>query len=261
MKLYLLTGIFLLTVIFLLPIKNAYSWPNGTSGHTKKSNNNGCGSCHSAGTVNNAIFSGPDTVYKGQTVLYTLTINKNNSGNGGVDIAALNGLLDTSFQCAFIKILNGELVHINPIPITSSITLYFKYIAPNYVGTDTLYGTFDVGYPGSWRWVPNKVINIRQPSGIGGYSEPVHYELYQNYPNPFNPYTIISYSLKYNTFVNLDVYNIEGKFIASLISEYQKSGRYSIPFTISKYPISSGIYYYRLATDRSSEVKTMVLIK
>lgn len=261
MRNYLGLNIFLLILIAFLNTPDIYSWPNGVSGHTKKSNNNGCGTCHGAGTINSAVFSGPDTVYKGQTVQYTLTIYKSSSGTGGVDIAAFNGLLDTSSSCIYMKILNGELVHIDPIPISSSIALNFKYIAPNYIGTDTLYGTFDIGYPGSWRWVPNKIIYIKQPIGILNNSEPVRYELFQNYPNPFNPYTIISYSLKYNTFVNLDIYNIEGRFITSLVNEYQKTGNYEVPFSISKYPLSSGVYYYRLVTDKSSEVKSMLLIK
>ncbi|MBI5404420.1 MAG: T9SS type A sorting domain-containing protein [Ignavibacteriae bacterium] len=248
-------------LIILLTSNQLFSWPNGISGRTKKSNNNGCGTCHSAGTINTAVFSGPDTVYKGQTVIYSLTINKSSTGNGGVDIAALNGLLDTSYTCAYLKIMNSELVHFMPIPISGSISLNFKYIAPNYIGTDTLYATFDIGYMGNWRWAPNRVIHIKQPIGITNNTEPAYYELYQNYPNPFNPYTIISYSLKYNTFVNLDIYNIEGKFITSLVSEYQRTGKYSIPFKVSNYPLSSGVYYYRLATDRTSEVKSMILLK
>lgn len=248
-------------LIIFISSNQLFSWPNGISGRTKKSNNSGCGTCHSAGTINNALFSGPDTVYKGQTVIFTLTINKSSTGNGGVDIAALNGLLDTSYTCSFLKIMNSELVHNAPIPISGTIALNFKYIAPNYIGTDTLYATFDIGYPGYWRWAPNRVIHIKQPIGIMNNSEPVYYELYQNYPNPFNPFTIISYSLKYNTYVNLDIYNIEGKFIASLVNEFQKTGRYNIPFSVSNYPLSSGVYYYRLVTDKSSEVKSMMLIK
>jgi hypothetical protein len=50
-------------------------------------------------------------------------------------------------------------------------------------------------------------------------------------------------------------------FRTSLVNEYQKTGNYDVPFSISKYPLSSGIYYYRLVTDKSSEVKSMLLVK
>ncbi|MCX6164601.1 MAG: T9SS type A sorting domain-containing protein [Ignavibacteriae bacterium] len=263
MRDYFIKGFFVIIFsLYLLPI-NLYSWPTGVSQRTKKSNNLGCnGSCHTSGTVNTGFFSVPDTVLKGQSVQFTFTINKVNSGKGGVDIAAYNGLLDTLGGGMYLKIKDMELVHKAGIIFTSNtISINFLYVAPNYVGNDTLYATFNVGYTGSWRWAPNKIIYIKQPIGITSNTEPVQYELNQNYPNPFNPYTIISYSLKYNTFVNLDIYNVEGKLITTLVNEYQKTGQYNIPFSVASYPLSSGVYYYRLMTDKASEVKTMMMVK
>jgi hypothetical protein len=262
MKGYLMKSLYAVIFSFIIFLTSVYPWPTGISQRTKKSNNLGCGTCHTAGTVNSGFFSGPDTVYKGQSVQFTFTINKSNSGKGGVDIAAYNGLLDTLGGGMYLKIKDNELVHKEGIVFTSNtISIHFLYVAPNYVGTDTLYATFNVGYYGSWRWAPNKIINIIQPIGITNNIQPVQYELFQNYPNPFNPYTIISYSLKYNTFVNLDVYNVEGKHITTLVNDYQKTGKYDIPFSISNYPLSSGVYYYRLTTDKASEVKSMILVK
>jgi hypothetical protein len=261
MRDYFIKSLFIVIISFSIIPSNAYSWPNGISQRTKKSNNLGCGNCHYFGSVNSAAFSGPDTVYKGQSVQFCYTITKSSSGKLGVDIAARNGLLDTAGCGQYLKILNSELVHANPIPFTNTLTIYFLYVAPNYVGTDTLYATFNVGYTGAWRWSANKVIYIKQPIGISNISEPAEYELFQNYPNPFNPYTIISYSLKYNTFVNLDIYDIKGKLITNLVNGFQKTGKYSVPFSVTTYPLSSGVYYYRLMTERSSEVKSMMLIK
>jgi hypothetical protein len=261
MKDYFIKSILIVVISSFFFSSYIYSWPTGVSLRTKKSNNLGCGGCHTYGTMNTAFFSGPDTVYKGQSVQFTLTINRSSTGSGGVDIAAYNGLLDTMGAGAYLKILNNELTHKNPITISNSISINFLYVTPNYIGTDTLYATINIGYTGNWRWAANKVIYIKQQIGINNNSEPVKYELYQNYPNPFNPYTIISYSLKYNTFVNLDIYSVEGRLISSLVSEFQKPGKYNIPFTISNYPLSSGVYYYRLITDKFSEVKSMMLVK
>jgi hypothetical protein len=261
MKDYFIKGIIIFMLSFYLFPSHIYSWPTGISQRTKKSGSSGCGSCHVYGTLNSAVFSGPDTIYKNQSVQYTLTITKLSTGKGGMDISAYNGLLDTTGGGVYLQILNGELTHKNPISISNSISINFLYIAPNYIGTDTLYATVNIGYTGNWKWVTNKVIYIKPSIGILGNSEPVHYELYQNYPNPFNPYTIISYSLKYNTFVNLDIYNVEGKLITTLVNEFQKSGKYNVPFSISNYPLSSGVYYYRLMTNKSSEVKSMMLVK
>lgn len=264
MKDYFIRNIFLLFYSFLLFLpSNIYSWPWGISQRTKKTTSLGCGGgCHSSGTINSGYFSGPDTVYKGQSVQFTITINKSSVGKGGVDIAAQTGLLDTLGGGMYLKILDNELVHKAGIVFASNtISINFLYVAPNFIGMDTLYATFNIGYTGSWRWAPNKIINIIQPIGISNNSQPVGYELYQNYPNPFNPFTIISYSLNYNTFVNLDIYNIEGKLITTLVNDFQKTGKYNIPFSISNYPLSSGIYYYRLTTDKTSEVKSMMLVK
>jgi hypothetical protein len=261
MKDYLIKGLLIVIFYFLTFQTDSYSWPTGISQKTKKHTSLGCSNCHNFGTVNSAFFSGPDTVYKGQSVQFTFTINKTSTGKGGVDIAAYTGLLDTIGGGMYLKILDAELVHKAGIAFSSSISINFLYVAPNYVGTDTLYATFNVGYTGNWRWAPNKTIYIKQPIGIASNTEPVGYELYQNYPNPFNPYTIISYSLMYNTFVNLDIYNVEGKLITSLVNEYQKTGQYKYPFSISNYPLSSGVYYYRLITDKASEVKSMMLVK
>jgi hypothetical protein len=262
MKAYFIKSLLIICFIFCCSVSSVYSWPTGVSFKTRKTTSLGCSNCHHYGTYSNAVFSGPDTVIKGQSVQFTITINRLSSGKAGIDIAAFSGLLDTAGGGTYLKIKDGELTHKEGITISgTSISINFLYIAPNYVGQDTLYATLNVGYVGNWCWVPNKIIHIRQSIGIVNISEPVNYELFQNYPNPFNPGTVISYSLKNNTFVNLCVYNIEGKLISTLVNGFQKSGKYSVPFSVSDYGLSSGVYYYRLLTDESSETKSMLLLK
>lgn len=262
MRTYFCKSLIVVCFIFLFSSSNLFSWPTGVSLRTKKTTSNGCGGgCHSFGTYNKIVFAGPDTVYKGQSVQLSVIITRISTGKAGVDIAAQNGLLDTTGGGNYLKIMNGELVHKAGISVSTSITINFLYIAPNYVGEDTLYATLNVGYTGYWCWALNKVIHIKNPIGISNISEPVHYELYQNYPNPFNPGTTINYSLKEKTFVNLEVYNIEGKLITTLVNSFQKAGNYSVQFSSADFILPSGIYYYRLKTDKSSETKSMVLIK
>ncbi len=88
---------------------------------------------------------------------------------------------------------------------------------------------------------------------------PDGYRLYQNYPNPFNPRTIISYQLKVSSIVNLNVYDVSGKIVATLLNQKQNSGSYSIEFDGSN--LSSGTYFYRLETGDFVETKRMVLLK
>jgi len=85
------------------------------------------------------------------------------------------------------------------------------------------------------------------------------FELYQNYPNPFNPTTAISYNLPVQQYVTLKVYDVLGNEIATLINEEQNAGSHSIDFNAAQ--LSSGIYFYRLDTEKFSETKSMILIK
>ena len=90
-------------------------------------------------------------------------------------------------------------------------------------------------------------------------SLPVEYSLYQNYPNPFNPATTISYSVPSTSHVRLAVYDIMGQEVAVLINEVQKAGIYNAGFSGAN--LASGVYFYRLSTENSTQIKKMLLAK
>jgi photosystem II stability/assembly factor-like uncharacterized protein len=85
------------------------------------------------------------------------------------------------------------------------------------------------------------------------------YKLYQNYPNPFNPTTNIKYQITDNSFISLKVFDILGKEVATLVNKKLNSGTYEVTFDGSN--LSSGIYFYKLKTDKFVESKKMILIK
>ncbi len=85
------------------------------------------------------------------------------------------------------------------------------------------------------------------------------YELYQNYPNPFNPSTTINYSLSKSQIVVLDVFNMLGNKVQTLVDEYQNIGNYNIRFNGKE--LSSGIYFYRLKTNNYLKTKKMLLVR
>jgi subtilisin-like proprotein convertase family protein len=86
-----------------------------------------------------------------------------------------------------------------------------------------------------------------------------NYNLFQNYPNPFNPVTVIKYSLPEKTFVKLIVFDLLGREVKTLVNEVQSRGIYSAAWDASSVP--TGVYFYRLQTDKYTSVKKMVLIK
>lgn len=87
-------------------------------------------------------------------------------------------------------------------------------------------------------------------------------KLHQNNPNPFNPSTKISYQVLVPTQVKLNVYSLTGKFVDVLVDAFQSPGIYSIEFNTAKYSdISSGIYFYKLETNYTSDIKKMIFTK
>ncbi|MBK9098052.1 MAG: T9SS type A sorting domain-containing protein [bacterium] len=89
------------------------------------------------------------------------------------------------------------------------------------------------------------------------------FELFQNYPNPFNPNTVISYQLSVISNVTLQVYDVLGNEVATLVNEEKPAGEYQvefIPSSINHHP-SSGIYFYQLRAGDFVQTKKMVLIK
>lgn len=89
--------------------------------------------------------------------------------------------------------------------------------------------------------------------------QPIKFALYQNYPNPFNPSTTIKFSLPAQSRVNLEIYNILGERVATLLNKEMESGFHQLEWNASN--ISSGIYFYKINTGKFSAVKKLMLLK
>ncbi len=95
-------------------------------------------------------------------------------------------------------------------------------------------------------------------------TQPAIFRLDQNYPNPFNPTTLITYEIPSNGRVRLEIYDMLGRSLATLVNGEQPAGTFTVPFDGSKY--ASGMYLYRISVaaqdGRSfSRTNSMVLIK
>ena len=93
---------------------------------------------------------------------------------------------------------------------------------------------------------------------------PLKNELLGNYPNPFNPETTISFSLKSDSFVNLNIYNIKGQKVKSLTSDFYRSGTHQVIWNGTDENgrnAGSGIYLYNMTAGEYTQTRRMVLMK
>jgi Secretion system C-terminal sorting domain len=85
------------------------------------------------------------------------------------------------------------------------------------------------------------------------------FQLYQNYPNPFNPTTIISYQLALSEHVKLELYDLLGRKVRTLVNEYQTAGTHSVNLKADN--LSSGVYLHKLSARGLNVTKQLTLIK
>tara|TARA_B110000116_G_C16336569_1_gene359141 strand:- start:136 stop:531 length:396 start_codon:yes stop_codon:yes gene_type:complete len=99
---------------------------------------------------------------------------------------------------------------------------------------------------------------------IGGESLPSKFNLYPNYPNPFNPTTKITYDLVNASDVKLEIYDLMGRKINTLVDQIQNAGHYSIIWNANDQAgnqVSAGVYLFRLQADKQTLTRKMILMK
>ncbi|MCX6165943.1 MAG: T9SS type A sorting domain-containing protein [Ignavibacteriae bacterium] len=107
-----------------------------------------------------------------------------------------------------------------------------------------------------WRRSLDNIIGINSKTEI----LPVENKLQQNYPNPFNPATKIKFDIVKTTNVKLEIYDISGRIIKTLVAnEKLNAGEYEVEFDGSN--LASGVYFYRIETSEFSKTMKMVLLK
>lgn len=114
-----------------------------------------------------------------------------------------------------------------------------------------LVGTFNGGVYRSYEKVTT---SVEEKNRI-----PTTYKLFQNYPNPFNPTTNIEIQIPTTSLVTLEVYDVLGRKISTLLNQEKTAGIYNVVFDASN--LSSGVYFYTLWTKEFIQTKKMILIR
>ncbi|MFQ3597053.1 MAG: T9SS type A sorting domain-containing protein [Chloroherpetonaceae bacterium] len=109
--------------------------------------------------------------------------------------------------------------------------------------------------------LPGQITVLSTPPLSAPQSVPIAFELAQNYPNPFNPTTTFTYRLSAASDVRLEVFDVLGRKVATLVQTRQSAGAYRLIFNAAQFNLSSGLYFYRLTVGTQSEMRKMILAK
>lgn len=203
------------------------------------------------------LSNGPVT----ESEIYQSFVDEENFVALGLDAWNQSATVNTNFK--------------NQTGITYSLLLNGRDALVSYYGSAGFYDrSIVVGADGILKYKGNSFVNqdfeavkttiSTELEAIATSSEtdevlPTDIRLNQNYPNPFNPSTTISYTLSSPSNVKLQVYNILGNQVATLVDEFQAGGQRSISWNASSVP--SGVYMYRLTAGDQVLTRRMMLIK
>jgi hypothetical protein len=107
-------------------------------------------------------------------------------------------------------------------------------------------------------------INVEIVSNDDKIIYPKEYHLHQNYPNPFNPITTIQYELPENSFVNIRIFDMNGRLVNTLINQQETAGYKAVKWAgvdDSSNPVSTGVYFCEIQAGDFRQVIKMVLLK
>jgi len=135
---------------------------------------------------------------------------------------------------------------------TERPSIYVEDLSVHVVWQDKRDGNWEIYYKQNPTGNPVDVQYIN--SGI-----PTDYSLSQNYPNPFNPGTTIQFSIPEQAYVQIEIFNLLGKNISTLIAEEMKAGNYKYYWNAVNY--ASGIYIYRITANKFVSTRKMILMK
>ena len=140
--------------------------------------------------------------------------------------------------------------------VTSTFYLHVNVPAGTHVYNVT--AVYDGGWESEFSNDAGAVVDV------GGIPLPLVTELNGNYPNPFNPETAINFALKEAGKVRIDIFNIKGQYVKTLVNEHLEAAYHSIVWDgkdDSGVNVSSGVYFYKMDAAKYTSTKKMILMK
>jgi hypothetical protein len=134
---------------------------------------------------------------------------------------------------------------------------YYSYTDNTVTSGQWWYRLKQIDLDGTVHYTEGVQVNVI--TGVEEKPIPTEFALAQNYPNPFNPSTLIEYALPKESHVKLEVYNILGQRVASLVDEIKSAGYYAEQFDATG--LVSGVYFYCLHAGEFVDTKKLLLLK
>ncbi|MFH1043332.1 MAG: T9SS type A sorting domain-containing protein [bacterium] len=132
-------------------------------------------------------------------------------------------------------------------PLSGNHKVFYKVSAVDITGLESTKSEMD-----------SARLNMELQKGNGDVGK-LSYQLLNNYPNPFNPSTTITFEIPKDNHVELSIYDILGREVEKLVSEFKQAGRYTVSFNGDN--LTSGLYFYKLKAGDYSATKKMMLLK
>jgi len=150
---------------------------------------------------------------------------------------------------------------ISPPTVRNTSQTIFYYIAATTYSNKRITKPLTAEQGGAWKFTIQPSLNLA-PSP----AKPQRFELSQNYPNPFNPTTTITYTLPTVSNVRLELFDVLGRKVATLVNTKQLAGTHTYRLNASTLSLSSGVYFYRMHADgangeRFVQTQKMILLK
>jgi hypothetical protein len=159
--------------------------------------------------------------------------------------------------------------------VFAEVTLYYQTVSKEYIeflrdenvtnsmGQD-LYNAWDAqGKCAPVAMVSDTTTLYVDPTGIGD-TPLFRTALYQNAPNPFNPSTVIRYSLEARRHVRIDIFDVSGRVVRTLVDEARPAGNQTVEWdgtNANGHSVASGMYFYRMTTDGQVMIRKAMLLK
>jgi len=210
------------------------------------------------GSVNRIVFSRGNSTQPFFVTPHTVDANERDQfrmppqpPNPQLDVRTLNG-----FRLADKPDTEIQLTTQNyPVNVELGSNALSSYLLKGVTGRDTV----------MYELAPGREMDIQHSQEqwfLGRLSDDSmirKHDLLPNYPNPFNPSTRIRYQLASETDVTIEVFNVLGRKVRTLVNTRREAGKYHVTFDGSN--LSSGVYFIHLKTENITRVQKMTLLK